>query len=167
MGQYRDFWQLTCEALDFALAVTRTESAGVRLALLEAYRQLGAFDEVASALASLKEAGAKTAILSNGTRKMLEDAVASTGIAGQIDVILSVDQLRRYKTDPAAYQLVCEEMKVHPGQVSFQSSNRWDIAGAKAFGFHTVWINRRSQPDEYPDLPPDRVLSDLAGLSVG
>ena len=62
------------------------------------------------------------------------------------------------------YQLVLDHSAVRPADVSFQSSNRWDIAGAKAFGFRCVWINRTGQPDEYIDLAPDRVVRDLRAL---
>jgi 2-haloacid dehalogenase len=62
------------------------------------------------------------------------------------------------------YQLVIDRFGGTPADVSFQSSNRWDIAAAKAFGFRCVWINRTGQPDEYPDLPPDRIVRDLRAL---
>jgi 2-haloacid dehalogenase len=64
----------------------------------------------------------------------------------------------------AVYQLVLDRFGGRAGDVSFQSSNRWDIAAAKAFGFRCVWINRTGAPDEYPELPPDRVVRDLTGL---
>jgi 2-haloacid dehalogenase len=51
-----------------------------------------------------------------------------------------------------------------PRRISFQSSNRWDIAGASRFGFDTVWVNRSGQPDEYGDLPPGRVVASLHEL---
>jgi 2-haloacid dehalogenase len=62
------------------------------------------------------------------------------------------------------YALVTDHFGVEPSAVSFQSSNRWDVAGAVKFGFQAVWINRTGQPDEYPDLAPDRVLRSLDGL---
>jgi 2-haloacid dehalogenase len=69
-----------------------------------------------------------------------------------------------FKPSFKVYQLACNRFSVAPAAISFQSSNRWDIAGAKAFGFRCVWINRSKAPDEYPDLAPDHVLSDLGGL---
>lgn len=165
MGRYRDFWSLTEDALDFAIAATVGElPAELRTGLLDAYRALDAYPEVPSALKALKDAGARTAILSNGSPTMLEAAIEAAGLRDLLDAALSVDALRLYKTDPRAYELVGERFAVAPADVSFQSSNRWDIAGAKAFGFRTVWINRAGAPDEYRDLPPDRVLSNLDGL---
>ncbi|SDB18037.1 haloacid dehalogenase type II [Bauldia litoralis] len=163
MGRYRDFWSLTEEALDFAIAAAAPDAASLKPDLLDAYRELEAYPEVRGVLTRLK-ASAKLAILSNGSPEMLDTAVASAGIGDLLDEIISVDALQIYKTAPSVYDLVGERMGVPPEAVSFQSSNRWDIAGATAYGFRTVWINRTGQPDEYPDLPPVAVMSSLEGL---
>ncbi|HSO48247.1 MAG TPA: haloacid dehalogenase type II [Rhizobiaceae bacterium] len=164
MGRYRDFRQLTQEALDFALATVPGWQAGAREALLEAYAVLDCYAEVPHVLTALKAKGHRLAILSNGTPGMLADAVRSAGIGSLLDDVLSTDTLRLYKTAPEAYRLVTSRYGVEPGAVHFQSSNRWDIAGATAFGFNCSWINRTGQPDEYGDLPPAAVLADLTGL---
>jgi 2-haloacid dehalogenase len=167
MGAYRDFRELTALALDFAAARCGELTPDLREKLLKSYETLDAFPDVKPTLAALKAAGAKTAILSNGTPAMLASAVASAGISDLLDASLSIDELRAFKTAPAAYGLVERYLGVTPGEVSFQSSNRWDIAGAVKFGFRGVWINRTSQPDEYADLAPARVLSSLTGLAEG
>ena len=164
MGAWLDFRALTAMALDFAAAKHGGLPAGLREELLAAYETLDAFADVAPTLAALKAAGAKTAILSNGSRDMLANAVASAGIGQWLDACLSIDEIRAFKTTPAAYELVERHLGAAPSEVSFQSSNRWDIAGAVAFGFRGVWINRTGQPDEYMDLPPARVLPGLGGL---
>jgi 2-haloacid dehalogenase len=91
-------------------------------------------------------------------------AVQSAGLAGLIDRILSVDVVHRFKTAPETYALVDEAFGTTRDAISFQSSNRWDIAGAQKFGFRTVWINRAGHPDEYADLPPGATLRSLEGL---
>jgi len=164
MGAYADFWQLTEQALDYAFARVPSADRTLRAELLQAYRELECYPEVPSVLRSLKEAGARLAILSNGEPEMLEAAVRSAGLDAVLDEVVSVDQVKRFKTDPAAYGLVTAAWRLRPEEVSFQSSNRWDIAGATRAGFRSVWINRRALPDEYPDLPPARVLSSLEGL---
>ena len=165
MGRYRDFWSLTEDALEFAATATAVELAGdVRKALLDAYRTLDAYPEVPSVLGALRERGARTAILSNGSLAMLEAAIDAADLGGLLDAALSVDFLKIYKTAPEAYRLVGARFGCAAAEVSFQSSNRWDVAGAKAFGFRTVWINRTGAPDEYADLPPDRTLASLEGL---
>ena len=164
MGQYRDFWALTEEALDFALASVPGTNRNARKALLDAYMQLDCYQEVPGVLKALKERGTRTAILSNGSPDMLHSAVSSAGLDAVLDEVFSVHPLMVFKTSPETYRMVTDYWKIERERVSFQSSNRWDIAGATAFGFDCAWINRTGQPDEYGDLPPSRVLKDLRGL---
>jgi 2-haloacid dehalogenase len=164
MGSYVDFWQITEQALDFAFAKVPGADRRLRGALLRAYWQLDCHPEVPAVLRALKAGGARLAILSNGTPSMLQAAVTSAGLDQVFDELFSVDSIRRFKTDPAAYQMVASLWRLAPASVSFQSSNRWDIAGATKFGFRTVWINRAGQPDEYDDLKPTLMLPTLEGL---
>ncbi len=160
----KDFWQLTEDALDYAFQKVPSVDQGLRSTLLEAYRDLDTFDEVPATLRALKNDGARLAILSNGSRTMLASAVRAAGIEDLFDAVFSAEDCRAYKTAPAMYDLVTTQFRLYPDAVSFQSSNRWDIAGATAFGFNTVWINRSGEPDEYLDLPPSAVLPDLKSL---
>jgi len=164
MGSYADFWQLTEQALDFALAKVPSADKSLRGDLLDAYWKLDCYPEVPAVLKALKADGARLAILSNGSPEMLESAVKSAALDQILDEIFSVDTVRRFKTDPSTYDLVTSGWKLYPDAVSFQSSNRWDIAGATRFGFRTVWINRTAQPDEYDDLKPSIILPSLEGL---
>lgn len=164
MGKYKDFWTLTEEALDFALASVPGANKDARKALLDAYMKLDCYSEVPGVLKALKENGARTAILSNGSPDMLNSAVKSAGLDDLLDEVFSVHPLMVFKTSPETYRMVTDYWKIERERVSFQSSNRWDIAGAAAFGFDCAWINRTGQPDEYGDQPPSRVLKDLKGL---
>ncbi|KQT85971.1 haloacid dehalogenase type II [Aurantimonas sp. Leaf443] len=159
-----DFWQLTEHALDYAFAKVPSADRALRQKLLEAYRDLDCFEEVPATLRTLKERGARLAILSNGSHDMLARAVRSAGLADLFDEVFSAQDCGVYKTAPAVYELATTAFRLYPDAVSFQSSNRWDIAGATRFGFRTVWINRGEEPDEYRDLPPNAVLKDLRGL---
>ncbi|WP_419913282.1 haloacid dehalogenase type II [Hoeflea sp.] len=164
MGAYVDFWQLTEQALDFALAQVRTVDPKHREILLEAYWKLDCYEEVPAVLKALKDRGAKLAILSNGSPEMLDSAVRNAALDSVLDDVFSVDALRTFKATPSVYEMVTTAYRLYPDAVSFQSSNRWDIAGAKKFGFRTVWINRASNPDEYRDYSPDVVLPNLQQL---
>jgi 2-haloacid dehalogenase len=164
MGQYRDFQGLTEDALDFCFGRFPGVDKGLRGNLLDAYRKLDCFPEVPAVLSALRESGAKIAILSNGTPRMLDEAVEAAGIGHLLDDIFSVDALKIYKTAPAAYALVTSTYRLAAPDIAFQSSNRWDIAGAKAFGFICHWINRSNAPDEYAAFAPDKVLASLDGL---
>ena len=165
MGAYRDFWALTEEALDYAFAKVPSVDTSLRERLLQAYWRLDCYAEVPRILGALKAEGAKVAILSNGSPSMLQSAVASAALDTMIDDVFSVDVLKRFKTDQTVYQMVTDAWRLYPDKISFQSSNRWDIAGAQRFGFRTVWINRAGQPDEYPDLEPELILPSLDGLA--
>ena len=163
-GRYRDFWSLTEDALDFAFAAVPDANRGARDALLDAYRTLDCYAEVPEVLRALREDGARTAILSNGSPGMLHDAVQAAGLAELLDDAFSVDTLATFKVTPAVYALVTDAYGLEPDAISFQSSNRWDIAGAAAFGHRCVWVNRTGQPDEYGDMAPGLVVRDLRDL---
>lgn len=164
MGSYADFWQLTEQALDFAFLKVPSADRSLRQELLDAYWHLDCYPEVPSVLKALKAGGARLAILSNGSPAMLEAAVRSAALDQVLDDVFSVDTVRRFKTDPGVYDMVTTGWRLYPHAVSFQSSNRWDVAGATRFGFRTVWINRTNQPDEYRDLQPGLILPSLEGL---
>ena len=163
-GRDASFWSLTERSLDYAIAVSGGVPAGVREKLLSAYRSMRAFPEVPGVLAKLKARGAQLVILSNGDPDMLRDAVSSAGLDHVFDAVLSVRDAGIFKPDMAVYRLVIDRFGGTANDVSFQSSNRWDIAGAVVFGFRTVWVNRTGAPDEYPDMATDRTVADLNAL---
>jgi 2-haloacid dehalogenase len=164
-GQRASFWALAQQSLDTAIAsVGGGVAPELRAKLLAAYRAMDAYPEVREVLAALKARGARLAILSNGDPDMLDDAVRAAKLEGLFDAVLSVAAVGIFKPSPAVYRLATERLGCWPADISFQSSNRWDIAGAKAFGFRCVWINRTGAPDEYPNLRPDRTVSDLRAL---
>ncbi|MCB1520862.1 MAG: haloacid dehalogenase type II [Hyphomicrobiaceae bacterium] len=164
-GEPATFWDLTERSLDYAIASTGLViDDRTRADLLDAYRDLDAYPEVGAVLDRLAAAGARLAILSNGDPDMLERAVDSAGLAGCFAYVLSVADAGTFKPVPAVYRLAVEAFDRPPGDIVFCSSNRWDIAGAHAFGFETVWVNRMARPDEYPGHPPNRIVSSLDGV---
>lgn len=164
MGTHTDFWTLTEQSLDYAFARFPSADRTLRAALLDAYWHLDCYPEVPAVLKDLKHRGARIAILSNGTPQMLQSAVKKAGLDLIIDDIFSVETVRAFKTSPAVYDMVTTTYRLYPNAVSFQSSNRWDVAGATKFGFRTVWINRSDMPDEYADFGPALILPSLESL---
>ena len=160
-GSYLDFWTLTERALDYAFARFPSVDKTLKPKLLDAYLALDAFPDARAVLRDLKARGETTAILSNGSPRMLAAAVAAAKI--DLDAVLSVDAIRIYKPRPEVYALVTERFKLAPADVVFVSSNRWDVMGAATFGFRTAWINRARMPEEYGPAPA-AVLADLSGL---
>jgi 2-haloacid dehalogenase len=165
-GRHTSFWKLAGDSLDYAITSVGGVPAGGRAKLLAAYRRLDAYPEVAGALTELKSRGAKLAILTNGDPDMIEDAVRSAGLDGLLDSVVTVHEAGVFKPHRAVYDLALRRLDARPRDVSFQSSNRWDVTAAKVAGLHTVWINRLGAPDEYPDTPADVVLPDLSRLAA-
>nr|WP_321982397.1 haloacid dehalogenase type II [uncultured Cohaesibacter sp.] len=163
-GRYADFWTLTERALDFAYERIPDADRSLRQALLDTYHEADAFEDVRPVLEELKARDAQLAILSNGTHSMLDAAVEKNGLGDLFDHILSADDVKTYKTQSSVYDLAMTAFRCFPEAISFQSSNRWDVAGATAYGFRTVWINRTADLDEYRDLSPVAQFKDLKGL---
>ena len=164
-GRYVDFWTLT-ERAPLILptnAFPMPTAPYVRL-LLDTYHEADAFEDVRPVLEELKSRNAQLAILSNGTHKMLDAAIEKNGLGELFDHILSADDVKTYKTQSSVYDLAMTAFRCFPEAISFQSSNRWDVAGATAYGFRTVWINRTADLDEYRDLSPVAQFKDLTGL---
>ena len=164
-GHYTDFWTLTERALDYSLARVPSVPKALKAKLLDAYFKLDAFPDARACLSSLKKAGKKTGILSNGSPNMLKGAVDAAGIGGDLDAVLSVDSVKKFKARPEVYALVTDHFKCKPGDVTFVSSNRWDVMAGTSVGFRSIWVNRSKMPDEYLDFPPAQTLSDLSGLA--
>jgi len=164
-GDHTDFWQVTQDALDWSLEKHALDGdAALRDRLLALYRDLEAYPEVPAMLAALKARGLATAILSNGSPGMLGDAVASAGIGDVLDDCLSVESVGDFKPARAVYDLVGQRFGTRPAEVLFVSSNGWDAAAAAAYGFVTLWVNRRGEPVDRLPGQPRHVLSDLSGV---
>jgi 2-haloacid dehalogenase len=163
MGRYVDFWVVTDAALRFAL-----KRFGIRVtpdqhaALLEAYLHLSPYPEIPAMLAAL--APRPRLILSNGSQRMLEAAVSSTGLAGYFTGILSADLVKVYKPDPRVYTLATNALGLPKGAIVFVSSNAFDVIGAKAYGFQVAWINRANTQADELGPAPDIELSRLDEL---
>lgn len=163
-GEYVDFWQLTEDALDWALEASGQENPELRELLLGLFWSLKAYEDVPQVLAELQSRGLRAAILSNGSSKMLSAAVENAGIGGQLEHVLSIEKLERFKPTRAVYDMVGEAMGVAPDEVLFVSSNGWDVAGAASYGFTTLWINRAGEPVDRLAGKPDRIATDLSAV---
>lgn len=167
MGGYEDFDRVTRASLDWALeALGLDADEAARRALIAEYRRLAAFPEVPAVLETLARSR-PLAILSNGHPDMLEAVVAHNGLRERFrGGVLSVHPARRFKPDPAVYRIAEEALGVPRPLVGFVSSNGWDAAGAKAFGFRAFWVNRTGAPVERLGVRPDAVLKSLEGLEA-
>ncbi|MDX1710065.1 MAG: haloacid dehalogenase type II [Rhodovibrionaceae bacterium] len=156
MRSHVDFWQITGDALSYALDKFEvSERDAIHRTLMDLYFRLDAYPEVKQTLTTLRQAGLKTAILSNGEPKMLAGAVESAGIGDLLDGIHSVEDVGIYKPDPRVYQLSVDRLGVPAERICFVSMNPWDASGAAHFGFAVARLNRMG-------VPPERLPGDIA-----
>lgn len=166
MGRHADFWQVTGDALDYAMASLKLDAPSLRDRLMGLYLRLDVYPEVKDALKRLKAGGMKLAILSNGAPKMLAAAAENSGVADLMDAVLSVEDVKIYTPHPSVYSLATQRFGIAREQICFLSSNAWDAHAAKAFGFHVVWCNRFGQaPERIPELL-DGELSTLSAQPI-
>lgn len=164
MGRHVDFWEVTGDALDFAMASMEIDDPDLRARLMGLYLELKSYPEVRDVLANLRAAGMKLAILSNGAPTMLAAAVLNSGLSEAFDAVLSVEDARIFKPHPSVYAIATHRLGLEPRHVCFLSSNAWDAHGAKAFGFRVLWCNRFGQPPERLPEIPDGEIASLSGL---
>ena len=177
---YQPFWALTRAALEFAIrklaanAIATNNVANYSYRTLEKdvfasqidelmahYRHLTAFPDAQEVLAALKTKSIATGILSNGDPAMLDAAVKSAGLSGLLDHVISVDPIRKFKTDPDAYALGEKACGLPADKILFVSSNSWDALAATWYGYQTLWVNRQNAPFEELGTLPTRTGSSL------
>ena len=164
MGRYEDFWTVTESALVFACRRLGLQpSAADRQRLMDAYLRLEAFPEARGALARLRDL--PCAILSNGAPAMLDAVVSHNDLGEHFRAVISVDEVRTFKPHPAVYALGPARLGLPRGAIAFASSNAWDVAGAKAFGFQVVWVNRQQAPLDELGVTPDLEVRNLGELA--
>ena len=146
---YIPFWDLTIRSLRYVCKRMDLElSAANEKRLMDQYAKLTGFADSLSVLKAIKEKGISTAILSNGSREMLATVVESNGLKPYLDQVVTVEEVRLFKTAPQAYELLLQAFPVQKNEVLFVSSNAWDALAAKWFGYDVFWVNRLGHPFE-------------------
>ncbi len=165
-NRHADFWQVTSDALDFAMETLGIADAdgALRRRLMDCYLTLDTFPDAPAVLREIKAAGFATAILSNGAPPMLQAAIDHAGIGAALDAVFSVEEVGVFKPAPAVYQLAVTRLGIPASTIAFLSSNAWDIHAASAFGLRTVWCNRGGQQRERLPGAADREIETLAEL---
>ncbi len=165
MGAHAPFWEVTGEALDYALSFHGIDNPDLRKRLMDLYFELDAYDDARDCLSALKEAGLKTGILSNGNPEMLDGAVTSASLTAVLDEVMSIEDVGIYKPDNRVYQMAVERMGVAgPANICFVSANTWDAQAGSHFGFQVARINRFGLPDDNMPGKPDALLDSLREL---
>lgn len=164
MERYQDFDVLAARSIDVVLsqsALSKETAKALRDALLAASKRLPIYDDV---MPTLNRLNAKTAIFSNGTLHTMQQLTDRAGILFSFDYILSVDKVQTYKPSRKAYAFAMNRLNAEKADITFVSSNSWDIAGAKSFGFRTCWCNRDHRAFDGLPFRPDVVIHDMQDL---
>ena len=164
MGKHAEFWQVTQDALDYALDAFAVTDRNLRNDIINTYLELDCYPDVKGTLKKLKTGGLQLVILSNGTPAMLDAAVKSSGLVDLIDRILSVEEVGIYKPDPRVYRLATDHLNLQAKQIVFLSANAWDAVGAANAGLRVAWINRFGQRRERLPSQPDVEIKSLVEL---
>ena len=142
MNEYINFWNITEDALEYAMETLNIKNEELKIKLLDLYLKLEAYPEVEKVLKQLKKEGYQTGILSNGSEEMLGSAVKNAKLENLLDKVLSVEKCKVYKPSSKVYDLVEKEFKINKINCAFFSSNAWDMHAAAHYGFKTIWVNR-------------------------
>ncbi|MGM0639565.1 MAG: HAD-IA family hydrolase, partial [Pseudomonadota bacterium] len=157
----------TREALEFTDRALQTRLADVdKEHLMAVYARLPAFAETASALQRLTRAGVRCVAFSNGTREAVEGLLTQAGIREHFDDVVSADEIKRFKPDPAVYAHLRNRLEVAPGDTWLISSNPFDVIGARHAGLHAAWVRRSlDAPFDPWGVEPDMTVTDLDALA--
>ena len=166
IGVHADFWQVTREALDFALAEQSIDDPGLADELMTFYLKLDAYPDVDPAITALRQKGKRLAILSNGSPSMLEAMVRHAGLEKHFEHVLSVEEVAIYKPSRRVYRLALQKLHLQDApSVCFVSANTWDAQAAAQFGFQVVRIARAPKRDDNIPGKPARIIESLSELA--
>lgn len=160
---YLPFWELTIRSLRYVCKRMSLDlSASSEQRLMDQYAKLTSFEDSLAVLQEIKKRGMATAILSNGSREMLATVVQSNGLVAYLDQVVTVEDVRLFKTAPQAYELLLKAFPVKKEEVLFVSSNAWDALAAKWYGYDVFWVNRPGHPFEEIGEQPNYVGNSLS-----
>ncbi|HKJ10453.1 MAG TPA: haloacid dehalogenase type II [Gammaproteobacteria bacterium] len=168
MRSYVDFDQCTRQALDYCCAALGADlSVDDRQALMDSYRVLPAFGDVADGLAAVNERGHRLYAFSNGRKDAVESLLRHAGIDGYFRAVVSVDDIKSYKPDPAVYRHFLLRSGALEGAAWLVSSNPFDVIGALSAGMEAAWVRRSAESVFDPwELQPTATISGLSELAA-
>jgi 2-haloacid dehalogenase len=163
MKRHKDFWQVTEDSLDKSMKAFKIDSS-MKSELLNLYKVLSPYPEVKEVLKQLKVKKYKLAILSNGTPALLSELVKSSNLENIFDDLFSVEEVKIYKPDSKVYDMPIKKYQIRPGEVTFLSSNTWDVSGGGNYGYNAIWVNRNNNIFDNLDYEPKNEIKDLKQL---
>jgi 2-haloacid dehalogenase len=166
LGEYRAFGVIGVEALllvaerrGIAIDEATATEVVTRLAILPAHL------DVIPALEQLLDAGFRTAALTNGSTKAANVQIENAGLHTFIQRVVSVEELGRFKPDPATYRHAAQVMDVHVSKSMLISAHDWDVAGAMGAGASAAFVRRPGCLWSLPSPMPEVVGADLRAIA--
>ncbi len=163
MKRHKNFWDITEDSLDKSMKVFNINK-NMKNELLSLYKILSPYPEVKGVLEDLRKKNFKLAILSNGTLDLLNELVESNKLNNLFDDIFSIEEVKIYKPDPKVYEIPIKKYKIKSDEITFLSSNTWDVSGGGNFGYNSIWVNRHNSVFDILDFQPKNEISNLTQL---
>ena len=164
-GSYVDFSVVTEDALVYAASTMKVQlTVDGKASTTGAYLQLAPWPNTADALRRLRASDVRVITIANFSPAMLRANAEHAGLTALFDALVGPDANHTYKQNPRAYELGINRLQLPKQDIVFAAFGGWDAAGAKSFGYPTVWVNRFNQPHEELGVRPDRTVADLNGL---
>ena len=163
MKRHKDFWQITEDSLDKSMKVFDIDN-NMKKELLDLYKVLSPYPEVKEVLTNLKNKNFKLAILSNGTYALLNELVSSNKLNDLFDDLFSIEEVKVYKPDPKVYDIPVNKYNIKRNEITFLSSNTWDVSGGGNYGYNSVWVNRSQSHFDNLDYHPKNEIGNLSQL---
>jgi len=143
MQQYKDFSVCTRDAFEYTCDLYQIQlEQEVKVSILQAYKTLPAFPDVKEGLMQSKNVGYQLFAFSNGSAEMVKILLSTAGLKEYFLDVVSVDEVKSFKPDPAVYQHFLKRADTTADQAWLVSSNPFDIIGARARGMHAAWVQR-------------------------
>ena len=163
MERHKDFWDITEDSLDKSMKTFNIDKS-IKNELLSLYKILSPYPEVKQVLENLKKKKLKLAILSNGTPALLNELVTRNNLNNLFDDLFSVEAVKVYKPHSKVYDLPIKKYNVKPNEITFLSSNTWDVTGGGNYGYNSIWVNRNKSHFDNLDYQPKNEIGNLSQL---
>lgn len=166
LGSYRPFDQIGVEAL-----LTVAAKRGVALSgdeaqdIVAVMRSLPPHPEVYNALERLFDADLRLVALTNSSSEAANAQIEGAGLHIFIQRVFSVEEVGRFKPNPAPYRHVAGTLGQPISQVTLVAAHDWDCAGAMAAGAGAVFVQRPGVVWGLPESPPELIVPDIARLA--
>ena len=163
MNRHKNFWKITEDSLNKSMKVFNIDKS-MKNELLNLYKILSPYPEVKGVLENLKKKNLKLAILSNGTPDLLNELVAINKLNNLFDDLFSVEEVKVYKPHSRVYEIPLKKYNVQANEITFLSTNTWDVSGGGNYGYNSIWVNRNRSVFDVLDYQPKNEISNLTQL---